>query len=88
MRTSLNNIKAIDDYIMGRMAPGDVLLLQAGMLLNSDLKDEIKDQQNAHAIIRHYSRQRIKNEIIAVQNTFTTARQYQGFMQRIVNLFI
>jgi hypothetical protein len=87
MRTSLNNIKAIDDYLLGRMGPGDALLFEANMLLNSDLTDDIQHQQNTYAIIRKYSRQNIKAEIMAVQATLATAPQHRGFMQGIANLF-
>jgi len=87
MRTPLNNIKAIDDYLLGRIAPGDALLLEVNILLNSDLADDIKHQQNTYTIIRQYSRQKIRAEIMAVQETLATKPQYRGFMQRIANLF-
>jgi hypothetical protein len=87
MRTSLNNIKAIDDYLFGYMAPGDALLFEANILLNNDLTDDMKHQQNTYAVIRQYSRRKIKDEIVAVQKTLATAPQHRGFMQRIVNLF-
>ncbi len=87
MRTSLNNIKTIDDYLLGRMLPDDVRLFEANMLLNSDLSDDIKYQQNTYEIIREYSRQKIKTEIKAVQETLATAPEHQGFMRSIGNLF-
>lgn len=87
MRTSLNNIKAIDDYHFGRMTPGDALLFEANILLNKDMNNDIQHQQRTYAIIRQYSRQKIKEEIVAVQNVFTTAPQHRSFMQRIANLF-
>lgn len=87
MRTSLNNIKAIDDYLSGGMPTGDALLFEANVLLNSDLRDNMQHQQNTYAIIRQYSRQRIKGEIASVQKILTTAPQHRGFMLRIANLF-
>jgi hypothetical protein len=87
MRTSLNNIKAIDDYLLGAMAPGDALLFEANMLLNSDLVNDIGHQQNTYEVIRQYSRQKIKDEIVAVQKILADEPQHQGFMQRIANLF-
>ena len=87
MRTSLNNIKAIDDYLLENMAPGDHLLFEAKMLLNGDLSRDVLHQQNTYLIIRQYGRQSIKAEIKAVQQTLATASQHQRFMQRIVNLF-
>lgn len=87
MRTSLNNIKAIDDYLLGRMEPDDALLFEVNMLLNSNLVIDVKYQQSTYSIIRKYSRQNIKAEIMAVQETLATAPQYRGFMQQIANLF-
>ncbi|MGY3213640.1 hypothetical protein [Mucilaginibacter sp. HD30] len=87
MRTSLNNIKAIDDYLFGSMAPGDRLLFEAKMLLNNELINDVQHQKNTHAIIRQYGRQSIKTEIKAVQHILATAPQHNNFMQRIVNLF-
>jgi len=87
MRTSLNNIKAIDDYLSGRMAPGDALLFEANILLNNDMVNDIRHQQSTYAVIRQYGRQKIKDEIFAVQQILATAPQHQGFMQRMANLF-
>ncbi|GAA3945295.1 hypothetical protein GO495_30950 [Chitinophaga oryziterrae] len=87
MRTSLNNIKAIDDYLLGHMAPADAILFEANILLNNDLINEIQHQQSAYEIIRQYSRQKIKDEIVAVQEKLAAAPQYRGYMQRIANLF-
>jgi ASC-1-like (ASCH) protein len=87
MRTSLNNIKAIDDYLLGRMAPGDALLFEANMLLNNDLINDIEHQQRAYSIIREYSIQNIRAEIRAVQKTLATAPQHRSFMHRITHLF-
>jgi hypothetical protein len=87
MRTSLNNTKGIDDYLLGNMAPGDMLLFEAKMLLYTHLTEDVLHQQNTYSIIRQYGRQSIKAEIKAVQQTLTTAPQHQSFMRRIVNLF-
>jgi hypothetical protein len=87
MRTSLNNIKIIDDYLLGRMAPEDSLLFEANMLLNSDLSEDVKYQQSTYSIIREYSRQNIKTEIKAVQEILAKAPKHVGFMRSIGNLF-
>ena len=87
MRTSLNNIKIIDDYLLGRMAPENLPLFEANMLLNSDLSDDVKYQQSTYSIIRQYSRQNIKSEIKAIQETLATAPEHVGFMRSIGNLF-
>lgn len=87
MRTSLNNIKAIDDYFSGCMAPGEALLFEANMLLNSDLTSDVEHQQSTYAMIRQYSRQKIKDEIVSVQKILANAPQHRGFMKGIASLF-
>jgi hypothetical protein len=87
MRTSLNNIKAIEDHLFGYNAPGDALVFEARLILSSSLRDEVQQQQNTYKVIRQYSRKQLKAEIAAVQEKLTTQPAHQGFMQRIINLF-
>ena len=87
MRTSLNNIKTIEDYCFGRMAHSDALLFEANMLLNKNLAEDVTQQGIAYEVIKQYSRKKIRAEIIAVQNKLIAVPQHQGFMQRIINLF-
>ncbi len=87
MRTSLNNIKLIDDYLLGNLPTGEALLFEANTLLNNQLAEDVMLQKKTHNIIEQYGRQSIKAEIAAVQQTLATAPQYHGFMQRIANLF-
>jgi len=87
MRTSLNNIKVIEEYLNGGLAAGDALLFEANMLLNGDLVADVNDQQNTYAIIKQYGRRQLKEEIIAVQQKLAAAPQHQGFIQHIANLF-
>jgi len=87
MRTSLNKIKAIDDFLSGRMLPEDSLLFEANMLLDSDLVSDMRHQENTYAMIRQYGRKKIKEEIAAVQAKLAAAPQHQGFIKRIAQFF-
>jgi hypothetical protein len=87
MRTSLNNIKAIDDHLFGLTTPGDALVFEARMILSSSLRDDVRQQQNTYEVIRQYGRKPLKAEIAAVQHQLQTQPQHQGFMQRIISLF-
>jgi hypothetical protein len=87
MRTSLNNINAIDDYLLNRLAPADALLFEANTLLNVDLAADVKHQQNTYSIVKQYGRQALKAEIMAVKQILSEAPQHRSFMRRIANLF-
>lgn len=87
MRTSLNNIKLIDDYLLGRMPAGDTLLFEANMVLNTDLLSDVEFQQKTLATVRQFGRQQLRAEISAVQQKLTSGQEHRGFMQRIANYF-
>jgi hypothetical protein len=87
MRTSLNNIKAIDDYLLGYMSPEDALLFEARMILNSDLVNDIAYQRLTHDTIIQYGRKNIRAEIAAVQKKLAAAPEHRDYIQRIADLF-
>ena len=87
MRTSLNKIKAIEDYLSGAMPAGDALLFEANMLIDSELIGDVQSQENTYDVIKQYGRQEIKAEIIAARKIFVEAPKYRSFMQRITKLF-
>jgi len=87
MRTSLNNIKKIEDYLLGCTAPEEALLFKANMLLDTGLADDVAQQRVTYEVIKQYSRKKIKAEIIATQEKLTAVPEYQGFIQRMTKLF-
>ena len=87
MRTSLNKIKLIDDYLSDNMPVADSLLFEANILLNAELADDVALQKQIHKVIRVYGRQSIKAEIAAARYKLNTEAKYGSFMQRIADLF-
>lgn len=87
MRTSLNNIKAIEDYCFGRLAPDDALIFEANVLLDKNLAENVAQQRVTYAIIKQYSRKKIKAEIWNVQEKLVALPEHQRFIKRIANLF-
>jgi hypothetical protein len=88
MRTSLKNIKTIDDFYMGILAPEEAVLFQANVLLNPNLAEDLQLHMNTHAAIRDYSRQVLKKEIEAAGDKFFNAAQYQGMLAYVRSLFL
>jgi len=84
MRTSLNEIKLIDEHIFNNGAPADAVLFDAMLVLDPSLAEQVLWQKNAHAIIIQYGRKQLKTEIASVhERLFDTPT----FRQRILNLF-
>ncbi len=87
MRTSLNNIKLIDDYLLNRMDPGEALVFEAQMLLSAELSNNFCNHKQTLAIVKQYSRGALKAQISAIQTKLSTEPQHHVFMQRIIHLF-
>lgn len=87
MRTSLNEVKRIDDYLLNRQPPEQRLVFEAEMLLDPRLASKVADQQQALDIIKTYSRKQLRKELTAVDHKLFTKPQYHQFRQRILGLF-
>ena len=87
MRTSLNEIKLIDDHLFGTAHPADALLFDAMLILDNALPEKIEWQQNAHAAVQQYGRKKLKAEIDAVHQKLFSAPQHLHFRQKILKLF-
>ena len=87
MRTSLNEIKLIDDHLFNKGTIGDKLVFDAMLILDQALSDQIMWQKRTHAIVQQYGRKKVKAEIEAVHRELFTKPEHQSFRQRILGLF-
>jgi len=87
MRTSLNEIKRIDEHVFGSGTPADAVLFDAMLILNPTLAEQVRWQKKAYAIIAEYSRKRLKAEIASAHNQLFLNRKHRTFRERILRLF-
>lgn len=87
MRTSLNEIKLIDEHIFKSGSVEDGLLFDAMLILNPALSNQVIWQKKTHAIIQQYSRKRLKAEIESAHQQLFNEPAHRGFRQRIMRLF-
>jgi len=87
MRTSLNEIKLIDDHIFNKNTPEDALVFDAMLILNPGLSTQIMWQKKTHALVRQYGRKKLKTEIEMVHQRLFTEPVNQTFRQKILSLF-
>jgi hypothetical protein len=87
MRTSLNEIKQIDEHILKLAAPDEALLFEARLILNPALSGKVEWQRQAHHYISRYSRKALKSEIQSVHQQLFTLPRHARFRQRIFSLF-
>ncbi len=87
MRTSLNNIKLVDDYLLGLTSPQDNLLLQAKVIINPALNEDIYWHKQTLSLVQQYSRRQLRTEIESVHNQLFTRPEHLSFRQSILRFF-
>jgi hypothetical protein len=87
MRTSLNEIKLIDQHLFKLAEPGDALLFDAMLILNPQLQEQMIWQKKTHALVQQYGRKKLKNELEAVHQRLFNEPEHRSFRNRILKLF-
>lgn len=87
MRTSLNEIRALEQYIFHQQAPDERILIEAKVHLDKELAMKVERQQRAYLLIQNYGREQLKAEIAHVQDQLFTQSKYLRFKEKITNLF-
>ena len=87
MRTSLNEIKLIDDHLFNLAAPEERLVFDALLILDPGLAKRVMWQHKTHEIVQQYSRNKLKAEIETFHRKLFSEPQHQSFRQRVLALF-
>lgn len=87
MRTSLNEIKQIEDWLLQRGDLPERLVTEAKILSQPGLADRAKWQSLTYEVIQLYGREKLKNEIREVENKLFHAPKYGSFRASIRAIF-
>ena len=87
MRTSLNEIKQIDEHLFKQGTVEDALLFDAMLILYPDLYEKVLWQRRVHQLVQQYSRRKLKAEIESVHRKLFNEPAHRSFRQRIMKLF-
>jgi len=87
MRTSLNEIKLIDEHLFNTGSTEDRLLFDAMLILNPSLPEQVMWQKNAHAMVQQYSRRKLKAEIETIHQKLFNEVRHRTFQQKIMSFF-
>jgi hypothetical protein len=87
MRTSLNNIQQIDDYLLQYASQPDRVLFEARLLVQPALQEDLAWQQKTYDIVKEYSRRQLKAEIESVHQQLFTEPEHISFRRKIMAIF-
>ena len=88
MRTSLNNIAQTEARLLNKQHPGDTLLFDARLLLDTDLQADVSAQKQVYTLVQQYGRRQLKQEIEAVHQQLFTQPEHLSFKQKIARIFL
>lgn len=87
MKTSLNDLRLIEDYLLTGADHEERCLLEAKLILHPELRAEVYWQQKTYDVVRDYGRNQLKKEIEKIHQTLFEAPEHQSFRQRIMSFF-
>jgi len=87
MRTSLNEIKQIEDHLFNQADPQDTVLFEAKLILDSGLQENVTWQQKTYTLVKQYGRKKLKAELEAVHQQLFALKEHRSFAQKIRALF-
>lgn len=87
MRTSLNEIRLIEEYLSDRLNVRDRLLFQARILTSPSLRLNVWLQKKILQLLRQYHKKKIRDAAGQYHEQFFHNPQNGEYRKRIMNLF-
>ncbi len=87
MRTSLNEIRQLDDWLIQKGAPQERLVTEARVLSNPEMKEKAKWQLATYQLVRRYGRDKLRKEIELIEAQLFNHPKHHSFQERIRAMF-
>lgn len=87
MKTSLNELQLIEDFLLLNTNAEDKVLMQARQVLQPGLQESVYWQQKTYRLIETYGREQLRKEIRQVHQKLFTAAVHSSFRERIKRFF-
>ena len=87
MKTSWKTTQRLDNYLQQQLKPEEVLLFEARLVLEPELRDALRWQRRTHSLVRAYGRQQLRREIQSAQQKVFHRPEHRGFRQTILCIF-
>ena len=63
MRSELNEVYMIDQYLLGRLSKEDEQVFEANLLLDEAIAEKVEAQRTAHRLIRRYASREMQRRL-------------------------
>ena len=83
MRSELNEVYLIDQYLLGRLSKEEKQVFEANLLLDEVIAEKLEAQRTAHRLIRRYAR---KEERRRLEEIYKQLLKEPDFAHQIKNI--
>ena len=83
----MNETIDIQKYIDGSAEPSELLLIEARLLLNPSMRENLKWQKMSHQLILAYGRKQLKSEVKEVERSIFKESRFVSLRTTILNIF-
>ena len=87
MRTSLNEIRELEEWLFKKGDLTDRLMTEAKVLSNPEFQEKVKWQTQSYELVTAYGRQKLQEEIRQVEKQLFSSPKYRSFQDRIRSIF-
>ena len=87
MRTSLNKIEMIEEFVLGSIEPERRVAFEANLLVDSLLSEEVLLQQETYQVVTAYNRAKLKNELEIMHHQLMHDPSKKTFREYILAIF-
>lgn len=87
MRTSLTETKQIENWLLRLGSTSDRLVMEARILSNPELQERVNWQSKTCDLAHLYGREKLREEIKAVENRLFSSSKHQSFQNRVSSIF-
>jgi len=83
----MRETEEIERYLNGSLKPEDRFVMEAKMLISTELHEKSRWQQMTYKLIKTFGRKQLKHEIKQTEDLLFTEPEFAAFQQKISILF-
>jgi len=87
MKTSLNDIKNTEQYLLGGLPPEESLVFEARRLTNRELRLNVHIQEKLMMLLKYFYRKQLKNKVKAAGASLFNDPGKHEFREKISKIF-
>lgn len=83
----MNETIDIQKYIDGNAEPSELLLIEARLLLNPSMRENLQWQKISHDLVKAYGRKQLKAEIAELERSLFNESRFASLKKTIQTIF-